>query len=141
MNGLPLFAGLTMALISPEIASAGKSSLDGRYAFYQAPTAAETDRGPRNDADCQKFFSSDLYRYVAEFLTISGNRWDDNQDVSAVTGNVVLQQSKGDVIPFTIDSESEGNSGLAKGTVKRVGRLGLSVTISGQRFNYCKVSD
>ncbi len=128
-------------LVAPAIAGANESTLDGRYAFYQAAKAADTERGPRNDEDCQRFFASDLFQYVAEYLTISGNRWDDNQDVSAVTGNVVLQQSKGGVIPFTIHSESEGDSGLAKGTVKRVGRLGLSVTISGQRFNYCKVSD
>ncbi|NSY46872.1 hypothetical protein [Agrobacterium tumefaciens] len=128
-------------LAAPAIAGASESTLDGRYAFYQAAKAAETESGPRNDEDCRRFFASDLFQYVAEYLTISGNRWDDNQDVSAVTGNVVLQQSKGGVIPFTIDSESEGDSGLAKGTVKRVGRLGLSVTISGQRFNYCKVSD
>lgn len=127
-------------LAAPAIADAS-NTLDGRYAFYQAATAAETERGPRNDEDCRRFFASDLFQYVAEYLTISGNRWDDNQDVSAVTGNVVLQQSKDGVVPFTIDSESEGESGLAKGTAKRVGRLGLSVAISGQRFNYCKVSD
>lgn len=127
-------------LASPTMAGANEHALDGRYALYQAATAAETDRGPRNDADCQKFFASDLFQYVAEYLTISGNRWDDNQDVSGVTGNVVLQKSKGDVIPFTIEAESEGDSGPAKGTVKRVGRLGLSVAISGQRaLHYCKV--
>lgn len=128
-------------LAAPAIAGASNTTLDGRYALYQAAKAAETERGPRNDEDCRRFFASNLFQYVAIYLTISGNRWDDKQDVSAVTGNVVLQQSKGGVIPFTIDSESEGDSGLATGTVKRVGQLGLSVTISGQRFNYCKVSD
>ena len=150
MNGLPLFAGLTMALIAPEIASAGQGPLDGRYAFYQAATAAETDRGPRNDAACQKFFASDLYRYVAEFLTISGNRWDDNQDVSAVTGNVELGKGGGKVIPFTINAESEAAGGYgdgvtpARGTVTRNGKLAISITIDGQDgrrvLHYCKVS-
>lgn len=139
MRACAAIAALSLSF-SPTMAGASDNALDGRYAFYQAATAAETSRGPRNDADCRKFFASDLFQYVAEYLTISGNRWDDNQDVSAVTGNVVLQKSRGGVIPFTIETESEGDNGPAEGTVKRVGQLGLSVAISGQRaLHYCKV--
>ena len=131
-------------LASPTMAGANEHVLDGSYAFYQARTAAEMDRGPRNDEDCRRFFASELFetRNRSEDLKISGNRWEDNLDVSALTGNVVLQKSKGGVIPFTINRESEGDSGPAKGTVKRVGRLGLSFAISGERvLYYCKMDD
>ncbi|MCJ8510304.1 hypothetical protein MUU53_20670 [Rhizobium lemnae] len=133
----------TTLFSSASVAGANEHALDGRYAFYQAATAAEMDRGPRNDADCRKFIASALFesRNRSEDLQISGNRWQDNQDVTLVTGNVILKTSKGGVIPFTIDIESEGDSGPAKGTVKRVGQLGLSVAISGQVLHYCKMGD
>lgn len=150
MNHFPAIAGLALALVVPAIAIAAQSPLDGRYAFYQAPTAAETDRGPRNDADCRKFFTSDLYRYVAEYLTIAGSRWDDNQDVSATTGNVEMGKSRGNVTPFTINVESEAADGTgdgitpAKGTVTRNGKLAISIALDsedGRRvFHYCKVN-
>lgn len=143
-------ATLALVFAAPAIAFAAQSSLDGRYAFYQASTAAETDRGPRNDADCHKFFASDLYRYVAEYLTITGSRWDDNQDVSATTGNVVMGKSRGNVTPFTINVESEAADGTgdgitpARGTVTRNGKLAISITIEGEQgrrvHHYCKVS-
>ncbi|WP_320203904.1 hypothetical protein [Agrobacterium rosae] len=129
-------------LATPAIAGASDTTLDGHYAAYRAKTTTETDRGPRNDEDCRRFFASELFetRYKGEDLNISGNRWEDNMDVSAVTGTVVLQKSKGGGIPFTINRESEGDSGPAKGTVKRVGRLGLSFAFSGERvLYYCKM--
>lgn len=144
-------AALALALTAPVIAFAAQSSLDGRYAFYQASTAAETDRGPRNDADCRKYLASDLY--IADFtehLTIAGNRWDENQDVSAVTGNVELGKGRGNVTPFTIRVESEAADGSgdgitpARGTVTRIGKLAISITIEGEQgrrvLHYCKVS-
>lgn len=115
--------------------------LSGRYAFYLASTAEKTDRGPQSDADCHAFIASDLYDPDGgEHLTIRGNRWDDWQDVSAVTGDVVLHEAKGNSIPFTIDVESEGDNGPTKGSVTRVGRLGLSIAFAKKRaFHYCKV--
>lgn len=149
MKNLSRILGVALAISTPATAIAAQSSLDGRYAYYQASTAAETDRGPRNDADCQRFFESDLYRYVAEYLTIAGNRWDDNQDVSATTGNVEMGKSRGNVTPFTINVESEAADGTgdgitpAKGTVTRKGKLAISITIEGEQgrrvFHYCKV--
>lgn len=141
---------LALVFAAPAIAIAAQSSLDGRYAYYQAPTAVETDRGPRSDADCQKFFASDLFRYVSEYLTIAGSRWDDNQDVSAVTGNVELGKGRGNVTPFMIRVESEAADGSgdgitpARGTVTRIGKLAISITIDGEQgrrvIHYCKVS-
>lgn len=143
------FVGHVLVCLVPALAVAAQNSLDGRYAYYLAGTAAETDRGPRDDADCQKFFASDLYQYVSEYLTIAGSRWDDNQDVSATTGNVVMGKSRGNVTPFTINVESEAPDGSgdgitpAKGTVTRNGKLAISILIDGVHgrrvFHYCKV--
>lgn len=115
--------------------------LSGRYAYYQAATAAQTDNGPQSDADCRKFIASDLYDADGgEHLLISGNRWDDNQDVSAVTGNVAFHDAGDNGIPFTIDVESEGQSGPAQGTIKRVEHSGLTIAfLGGRTFHYCKV--
>ncbi|MCL6655264.1 hypothetical protein A6R70_23600 [Agrobacterium rubi] len=142
MRACAAIAALAL-LSSHTIAGASENAFDGLYAFYQAATAAEINRGPRNDEDCRKFLASKLFdgRNESEDLKIFGNRWEDDMDVSAVTGNVVLQRSKGGVTPFTINRESEGDSGPAKGTLKRVGQLGLSVAISGEPFvkHYCKI--
>ncbi|MCR8493945.1 hypothetical protein [Brucella anthropi] len=150
MSDIMKIAALALAIVAPTSAIAGQSSLDGRYAYYQASTAAETDRGPRNDADCRKYLASDLY--IADFtehLTIAGNRWDENQDVSAVTGNVELGQGRGNVTPFTINVESEAADGTgngttpARGTVTRIGKLAISITIDSKNgrkvLHYCKV--
>ncbi len=116
------------------------SNLDGRYAYYQARKTQQTDRGPRNDADCRQFIASDLYDADSgEHLVILGNRWDDGQDVSAVTGTVTLKKPSEGIIPFVIDVESEGNNGPMKGTLKKIGSLGISITISGRTLHYCKV--
>lgn len=148
MSDIMKFAALALAVVAPASAIAAQSSLDGRYAYYLASTAAETERGPRNDADCRKFLASDLADST-EHLTIAGNRWDDNQDVSAVTGNVELGQGRGNVVPFTINVESEAADGSsdgttpAKGTVTRIGRLAISITIDSEDgrkvLHYCKV--
>ena len=141
---------ITLALAAPAIAIAAQSALDGRYAYYQASTAAETDRGPANDEDCRKYLESDLYiGSPVEHLTIAGNRWDDNQDVSAVTGDVELGKSRGNVMPFTINVESEAADGTGdsltptKGTVTRIGKLVISIALDsedGRRvLHYCKV--
>lgn len=150
MNYLGMGVIFGIALSTPAIGRAGVDTLDGRYAYYQAATSAETDKGPRDDADCQRFFASDLYQFVSEYLTITGTRWDDHQDVSAVTGNVVMGKSSGKVTPFTINVESEAsnNSGggvtLRKGTVTRNGNLAISIRIEedhGTRvLHYCKVN-
>ena len=148
MSDIMKTAALALAVVAPASAIAAQSALDGRYAYYLASTAAETDRGPRNDADCRKFLTSDLADST-EHLTIAGNRWDDNQDVSAVTGNVELGQNRGNVVPFTINVESEAADGSgdgttpAKGTVTRIGRLAISITIDSEDgrkvLHYCKV--
>lgn len=149
MSDIMKAAALALIVVAPATAIAAQNSLDGRYAYYQATTAAETDRGPRNDADCQDFLQSDLYDEVGEHLTIAGSRWSDNQDVSAVTGNVELGQGRGNVTPFTINVESEAADGTgdgitpARGTVTRNGKLAISITIEGGQgrrvLHYCKV--
>ncbi|MDA5250266.1 hypothetical protein EXN61_26860 [Agrobacterium tumefaciens] len=150
MSDIMKTAALALAVVAPVSAMAAQSSLDGVYAYYQANTAAEMDRGPRNDADCRKFLASGLYkRDESEHLKIVGDRWDDNQDVSDVTGNVELGQGRGNVTPFTINVESEAADGTgdgitpAKGTVTRNGKLAISITIEGgqgrRMLHYCKV--
>ncbi|CAH0343626.1 hypothetical protein [Rhizobium sp. CECT 9324] len=144
MKGHSAVAGLAFALTAPAFAIAAQSSLDGRYAFYQAPTAAEQTRGPRNDNDCRQYLASDLYiPDFTEHLTIAGNRWDENQDVSAVTGNIVRQVTKGDFTYFTIDVESEGGGGVATGTVTRIGKLAITISVDSEQglrvLHYCKV--
>jgi hypothetical protein len=137
--------------VLPSACSAADDTLFGRYTYYLADTAAKTDSGPANDEDCRKFLASDLYdSNLAEHLTITANRWDDNQDVSAVTGNVELGESRGDVTPFTIRVESEAADGSgdgitpAKGTLTRLGKLAITINIESEHgrkiLHYCRVS-
>lgn len=141
-------AGIAMF---PSACSAADDALYGRYAYYQANTAAETIRGPRDDDDCREYLASNLYTDFVEHLTIAASRWDDNQDVSAVTGNVELGESRGNVTPFTIDVESEAADGSgdgitpAKGTITRLGELAITINIEGEHgrkliLHYCRVS-
>lgn len=148
MSNIMKIAALALAVVAPASAIAAQSSLDGKYAYYLASTTAETDRGPRNDADCRKFLASDLADST-EHLTIAENRFDDKQDVSAVTGDVVLGKVRGKVTPFTINLESEAADGSgdgvtpAKGTFTRNGRLAVSIIIDSKNgrtvLHYCKV--
>ncbi|UXT85538.1 hypothetical protein [Agrobacterium tumefaciens] len=149
MSDIMKTAAIALALVVPASAMAAQSSLDGVYAYYQANTAAEMDRGPRNDADCRKFLASLYNRHESEHLKIVGDRWDDNQDVSDVTGNVELGQGRGNVTPFTINRESEAADGSgdsvtpARGIVIRNGKLVFSITFDGEDgrkvLHYCKV--
>ncbi len=144
-------AAIVLSVSSPHFVLAGDSSdLSGRYAYYEAETAAKQDRGPAGDDDCRMFLSSDLYDpSLAEHLTISPGRWDDNQDVSAVTGEVELGKRARNVTPFTIRVESEAADGSgdgvkpAHGTLTQHGKLALSITIesaNGKRtLHYCRV--
>ncbi|MUO72937.1 hypothetical protein [Agrobacterium vitis] len=146
-----LFAAVVLSVSIPHLAFAGEgSALNGRYAYYEADTAAKQDRGPAGDDDCRKFLSSDLYDpSLAEHLTIAPGRWDDNQDVSAVTGDVELGKRSGNVTPFTIRVESEAADGSgdgvkpARGTITQHGELALSITIKGangkRTLHYCRV--
>ena len=61
MRSCATIAALAL-LAAPAIAGASDNTLDGRYAFYQAAKASDTERGPRNDEDCRRFFASDLFQ-------------------------------------------------------------------------------
>lgn len=144
-------AAIVLSVSNPHIVLAGdRIELSGRYAYYEAETASKQDRGPAGDDDCRIFLSSDLYDpSLAEHLTISPGRWDDNQDVSAVTGDVELGTRVGNVTPFTIRVESEAADGSgdgvepARGTLTQHGELALSITIQGangkRTLHYCRV--
>lgn len=147
-------AGLALVLagtlVVPLAACAADSSLNGRWAYFTANKPADTDRGPQDDAGCRAFFASDLYDADAgDHLTISDGRWDDNQDVSAVTGDVELGNATGNVTPFTIRIESELADGSGdgvipgNGTITRLGEITITITISsaqGQKvLHYCRI--
>lgn len=154
MNRYITAAGLALALgcivAAPQAAQSADGSLNGRWAYFMAKKAADTDRGPRNDAGCRAFLASDLYDGSGEILTITPTRFDDNQDVSAVTGDVKMGKAKGNVIPFTLRVESEAGDGSgdgvtpATGTITRLGSIAITVTVKsaeGRRvLHYCKVS-
>jgi len=151
MIGRRIMAAITLGAAIPNIAFGdGGIPLDGRYAYYEAATAAKQDRGPAGDNDCREFLSSDLYNpSLSEHLLIAPGRWDDNQDVSAVTGNVELGKRVGEVTPFTIRVESEAVDGSgesvapSQGTITQSGKLVLSISIesaNGKRtLYYCRV--
>lgn len=145
--GLALALGSTIA--APQAARSAEGSLNGRWAYFMAKKAADTDRGPRNDAGCRAFLASDLYDDAGEILTITPTRFDDNQDVSAVTGDVKLGKAKGNVTPFSLRVESEAGDGSGDrmtpttGAITRLGSIAITVTVEraqGRRvLHYCKV--
>lgn len=151
MIGRGFLAAIILSALSTHIVLAGDGNdLYGRYAYYEAETAVKQDRGPAGDEDCRTFISSDLYDpSLAEHLTIAPGRWDDNQDVSAVTGDVELGKRAGNVTPFTIRVESESADGTgdgvepARGTLTQHGELALSIIIEGangkRTLHYCRV--
>lgn len=144
-------AAIVVCTAMPNFANAGHgNTLYGRYAYYEADTAAKQDRGPAGDDDCRRFLSSDLYDpSLSEHLSIAPGRWDDNQDVSAVTGDVELGKRVGEVTPFILRAESEAADGNgdavapARGTLTQHGELALKITIDradGRKIlHYCRV--
>lgn len=151
MIGRGFITAIVLSVSIPYSSFAGDGKyLYGRYAYFQADTIAKQDRGPAGDEDCRMFLSSDLYDpSLSEHLTIAPGRWDDNQDVSAVTGDVELGKRAGNVTPFTIRVESEAADGSgdgvepARGTLTQHGKLALSIAIesaNGTRtLHYCRV--
>lgn len=149
MNRYLSVVGLAMALagaIEPlQAAAAAEGPLNGRWAWYQGKSNAETDHGPKNDAGCRVFLASDRYDPDSgDQLVIGNGRWSDNQDVSAVTGDVELGETKDNVIPFTMRVENEHSTSPGTGTVTRLGKITITITIESDqgRFvqHYCKVS-
>lgn len=59
MKNSLIIGNLVCGLVVVAPAMAGQH-LDGRYAYYQAASTAQADRGPRNDADCRQFIALNI---------------------------------------------------------------------------------
>lgn len=132
-----LFA-TSILMAAPSLVSANE--LSGRYAYYLGETNALQDRGPRNDADCRAYLSSDLFRTNGnDILDIGPGRWEDNSEVPFATGNVRLGTRHGNTVPFTIRLETDNGIVPAKGRIIRRGQIALTIAMDGRPpQHYCR---